>query len=140
MAYRLFDHTADIGIEASGETFADALADAARGLGEVVTGRQISYDAAEPLQFQIEAPDEESLIVAFLSELLWLLESTGILWCSGGVTVVAGGPGWILDADANGVAYDPIRHGVGTEIKAITYHDLSVVRKKQVTLRVILDI
>src|SRR5688572_4913953 len=89
--YRLVDHTADLAIEATGTTQEEVLAQAAVGLTEVVTGRPAHRVAPEQeIKFHIDAPDPEAMVVAFLSELLWLLESRDLLWLGGGVTV---GPG-----------------------------------------------
>lgn len=138
--YRLMDHTADLAIEADGEDLGAALAEAARAVTEVVTGRPPPQQADLEVVFTLEAPDEQALVVAFLSELLWILESQGILWCVGGATVEAGGPGWRVRAAGNGVLYDPHLHGHGVEVKAVTYHDLQVRRAATVQLRVVLDL
>lgn len=124
--HRLVDHTADLGIEATGASREEALEEAALALVQVVTG-QHAHAAAKPdeeLAFKIEAPDLGSLAVAFLSELLWLLESKELLWLGGGVRIEAISDGLRLTARGNGVRYDPARHGRGVEVKAVTYHGL----------------
>jgi SHS2 domain-containing protein len=121
--YRLLDHTADLMIEAEGPTRDAALGEAARALVRVVTGKDPHARPDQEVVFQVEAPDAGSLVVAFLSEVLWILESQGVLWLGGGVHIEEDG---ILRALArgNGVRYDPMRHGRGVEVKAVTYHAL----------------
>jgi SHS2 domain-containing protein len=141
--YRLVDHTADLAIEATGPTQEAVLADAALALTEVVTGKPAPQErAGQEMRFQIEAPDQAALAVAFLSELLWLLESRDMLWLGGAVTLSAGLDGTVrLEGRGQGVRYDPHRHGRGVEVKAVTYHDLVFGREgKEWRLWVLLDI
>jgi SHS2 domain-containing protein len=143
MAWRLWDHTADIGIDADGPDAESVLAHAARALTSVVTGRPDGLDlrAGTHHAFRVEAPDLESLAVAFLSELLWLMESKGLLWVSGGVTIGTDEAGLFAEGAANMVKFDTRLHGRGVEVKAITYHKLFYGRDgNQWRLRVVLDI
>lgn len=145
MPYRIFEHTADLGIEASGATAGDALADAALALTSILTGNTHPHLLGRPdreLAFTVEAPDRGALAVAFLSELLWHLESQDLLWVGGGVHVTDGADGTLrAEARGNGVVHDAARHGSGVEVKAVTYHGLEFGRKgKEWTLKVILDI
>lgn len=143
MAWSLWDHTADIGIDADGDGPDEALSFAARALTAIVTGKPdgLGLRGGTHETFRIEAPDHASAAVAFLSELLWLMESKGLLWVSGGVTMKPGGPGFVLEAAANMVRYDTRLHGHGVEVKAVTYHDLFFGRDGgRWRLRVVLDI
>lgn len=151
MTWRLVDHTADVAIECDGPTRGAVLADAATALACVVTGAPDprTWRADAVVEVSVEAPDEGALAVAWLSEVLWLLEEKGLLWVTGGVD--AGGAdagGWKAVASGNAVHYDPAVHGRGVEVKAITYHDLALARnrkpgahgRKAWHLRVVLDI
>jgi SHS2 domain-containing protein len=144
MPFRLVDHTADLAIEASGPTREAVLEEAALALTAVLTGRPGAH-AARPdreCSFRVDAPDEASLVVAFLSELLWLHESEDLLWLGGGVTVEAMGDGGLrLAAHGNAAVHDPVRHGRGVEVKAVTYHGLRFGREGAAwSLWVLLDI
>jgi len=129
MPYRLLDHTADLGIEASGETREEALGWAALGLTHVLTGRPQPQPATRPdreLVFFVEAPDLPALVVAFLSELLWYFESEDLLWIGGGVEFGKSDDGILrLDVRGNVCVMDAKAHGRGVEVKAVTYHDLA---------------
>jgi SHS2 domain-containing protein len=141
VAYRLLDHTADLLLEATGDTAGEALAEAGLGLAQVVSGRaphRLKPDTE--IAFRLEVPERPMAAVAFLAELLWVLESKGEMWIGGGVEVTEG-PMTILVAKGNGVKYDPAKHGRGVEVKAVTYHDLEFgPHGKAWRLRVILDI
>lgn len=144
--YRLVDHTADLAIEAEADTREAVLAEAALALTEVLTGRPAAPATMRPdreVRFQVDAPDEAALVVAFLSELLWLSESEDLLWLGGGVQVSLLDDGGLrLVARGNGARHDPIHHGRGVEVKAVTYHGLRFGRGKdgRWQLWVLLDI
>lgn len=126
--FRLVDHTADLAIAATGPSREAVLADAALGITAVLTGRPEVHALGAPdqeMHFVLEAPDAPSLLVAVLSELLWLHESEDLLWSGGGFTLstTAGGL-HRAEARGNGVRHDPARHGRGVEVKAVTYHGL----------------
>lgn len=131
--FRLVDHTADLAIEASGATRDEVLGEAALGLTAVLTGRDQPHHLGKPereVRFVVEAPDQDALVVAFLSELLWLHESEDLLWLGGGVHVEPGvGTMLRVVAKGNAVRHDPTRHGQGVEVKAVTYHGLRFGRK-----------
>ena len=147
--FRLVDHTADLAIEATGASREEVLGEAALALTQVLTGRPHVHEpgkAARPQQeisFHVDAPDEAALVVAFLSELLWLNESEDLIWLGGGVRVNPLDDGGLrLDAVGNAARHDPARHGRGVEVKAVTYHGLRFRRGRdgQWELWVLLDI
>ncbi len=143
--YRLLDHTADVGIEATGKTREETLEAAALGLTAVLTGREHPHVLGRPekeLAFFVEAPDAPALVVAFLSELLWHFESEDLLWLGGGVTIGSSHDAILrLDVRGNVLRHDPNRHGRGVEVKAVTYHDVAFQpHEGGWILRVLLDI
>lgn len=139
---RLVDHTADVAIEAEAEEPGACLAEAALALTELLAGRDPRELAPErEVAFTVEAPDAEALAVAFLAELVWLQQSEDLVWLGGGVTVAVEGPIWRATARGNGVRHDPLRHGRGVEVKAITYHNVRFARQgDRWDLRVVLDL
>jgi SHS2 domain-containing protein len=129
--FRLVDHTADLAIEAQAATREAVLEEAALGLTAVLTGKPHPHEIARlgrpdrEVSFRVDAPDEAALVVAFLSELLWLHESEDLLWLGGGVEITTLPDGSLrLGAHGNAVVHDPVRHGRGVEVKAVTYHGL----------------
>lgn len=145
MGFRLIDHTADLGIEATGASLEEVLADAARGMTAVLSGHLDPHALGRPdteVAFTVEAPDRVALMVAFLSELLWTFESQDLLWVGGGVRLGTGREGIArLEARGNAVRHDPARHGRGVEVKAVTYHEAALeAAGGRWRLRVLLDI
>lgn len=144
MSYRLVDHTADLAIESDAPDPGACLAEAARGLAEVLTGRPPDARLADrPMAFAVEAPDHVALAVAFLAELVWLMESEDLLWLQGGVRMTHAADGILrAEADGNGTRFEASRHGRGVEVKAVTYHQVRFEADARGTwhLRVLLDL
>lgn len=144
--YHIFEHTADLGIEATGPDAGATLAEAALALTTVITGREHVHDLGRPdreLRFVVEAPDRDAMAVAFLSELLWHFGSQDLVWLGGGVRMETTPDGLLrATAEGNAVVHDPTRHGQGVEVKAVTYHGLTFGPQSHGAwlLRVILDI
>ncbi len=143
MSWKLVPHTADVAIEAEGVDEGEALAAAGLALTSVMTGQDAPHalGSTQEVTFRIEAPDHESLAVAFLAELLWLSEAEGTLWTGGGVQVQTTDDGLVAVAGGNGVAFNQTSHGDGVEVKAVTYHNLLSARQGDSwRVRVLLDI
>jgi SHS2 domain-containing protein len=145
VGYTILEHTADLGIEATGATREEALEWAAFGLMQVITGKPQPHPATRPereLNFFVEAPDLPALVVAFLSELLWYDASEDLLWLGGGITFGTSQDGILrLDVRGNACMLDRKRHGQGVEVKAVTYHGIRFEpHGKEWLLRAYLDI
>lgn len=129
-SYRLFEHTADFGVEAEGPTLAALFAAAARGMFAVVTDPAMVRPARE-WPVAVSAPDLELLLHAFLDELLYLHLVWRVLVADLGPVEVrepaAGAEGQVR-AVARGEPLDPTRHELRVEIKAVTLHGLRVER------------
>jgi SHS2 domain-containing protein len=118
------DHTGDLGLDVSAPTLADLLAAAVLGLvdvivdGETVVGR-------DGRNVEVTAPDRELLLVRLLREVLYVYDVERWLPATVEVTVAAGTP-VSARAELRGERFDPARHEVKTEVKAVTYHALEV--------------
>ena len=120
--YEFFDHTADIGIKARGATLAELFTQMAQGLIELIA----EDSALEPQRtraIQLSAEDAESLLLAWLQELLFWFSTDRFLpveFSLDEVTPTA------LHGQLRGDTFDPARHTQGREVKAITQHLLEV--------------
>ncbi|MFQ6110897.1 MAG: archease [Nitrospinota bacterium] len=140
--YRLFETTADVGVEAWGKTLQELFANAARGLFDVICSGGPRHGAGDdrPLKFSVElrAEDLGGLLVGWLNELIYLQTVKGFLLRKVDFERLEQGE---LRATLWGESYDPRIHGAGVEVKAATYHRLEVAPEDQGwRCRVILDI
>jgi SHS2 domain-containing protein len=136
-AFETFEHTADIGLLARGRTLVELFANAADGLADLTVDRDGLADAIR-VQVSVSAEDREALMVAWLNELLYLLDTQRFVARRTQITALAATS---LRAKLFGDTIDPDRHTVRRMIKAATYHRLSLRRADGVwEARVILDL
>jgi SHS2 domain-containing protein len=137
MPYEIFEHTADVGIEARGASLPELFASAAEGMMSLLIDRR-AIRPAEHRELRVAADDLEGLLVDWLNELLVLLNADGFVPAGFEVTEVSEKN--VLVADVTGEPVDPARHHFRLDIKAATYHQVKVVKNSEWRARVILDV
>ena len=122
MGYRLIDHTADTGIALEAPTRSELFRQAALALFDQVVDRStVVYERR--VDVAVSGDDDAELLFNWLRELLYLWNGRGMLVRS--VDIADIGP-TTLAAQAAGEAFDGRRHAIRAEIKAVTYHRLTV--------------
>jgi len=133
------EHTADVKFHAFGETLEEAFGNAAVALFETMLDTSCIRSAVD-ITVDIEAEDAEALLYDFLSELLFVFDADGLALSEFDVSIQHNEK-WHLFAKCKGEPFDPSRHHSRTEVKAITFHELSVRRMDGgYELTVVLDI
>jgi SHS2 domain-containing protein len=122
--YKIFDHTADLGVEISGETQADLFSHAALALFDLLVDAR-GMEAAEFREIAIDGADITDLFVNFLREILYLFNGEGFVLTSCRIGRIDDRR---LTAKIRGGRYDARKHRVKTEIKAVTYHQAAVMK------------
>ena len=120
--YRWIDHTGDLGFEVEAGSLPALFEAAAAALLDIL----FEPDGVEPLEtceIHVEAADREELLVAFLGEILFLHEVEDRLFRR--VEVISE-PDRTVTARLFGETFDPGRHIIRRQIKAVTYHGLVV--------------
>jgi SHS2 domain-containing protein len=120
--FRILEHTADIGFEAFGATRAEVFANAARALVHLVVDLD-SIEPREEVRLQVEGADPPSLLVNWLSEILYRLDAEGWLFREFDFPSLQERS---LAAVLRGERLDRARHAVKLLVKAITYHQLAL--------------
>jgi len=132
-----FDHTADVGLAARADTLGELMEALAEGLTDVICDRA-TLSPAQRRQITVEAEDVEALAVDFLSEVLLAFEVGRFLLAEAKVSTATP---TTVTAELLGEPYDPARHDLKTEVKAVTYHQLKVAQDGDEWVgRVILDL
>ena len=135
--FHLLEHPSDLGIEASGPTIGEAFEQAALGLITVIAEAE-TIGAVEEHGLEITAQDYENLLVKWLSEILYLYDGEDFLLKEVRIRSIAPRK---LKARLFGEKYQPEKHRVRLDVKAITYHQLSIKRENgHTTIRVFFDI
>ena len=131
MRYKLTDHTADIGIRLSHKTLKGIFDDAAFALFDIlcdIKNVRTGFERA----ISVEAVNDEELLNEFLSMLLREFTVENNLLTNVEVKEIKATPeGKTLSAVILGEPYDAQRHTIKTEIKAVTFHNLSVKKTKE---------
>ena len=120
--YEIFEHTADLGLRMRAESLDELFADAGRALFSVIVANFDSVEPVQELSFRIEGDRRDDLLLDWLAELLHTFDTRRMLFCDFRVRVQKDG----LQATARGEPFDPDRHQLDMEVKAITYHGLKV--------------
>lgn len=125
--YRILEHTADIGFEAFGATRQEVFANAARALIHLIVDLEV-ISLREELPIQVEGTDASSLLVNWLSEILYLHDAEGWLFRDFEIHSL---DDHSLAALARGERFDRARHQAKLLVKAITYHQLALEQTAQ---------
>jgi SHS2 domain-containing protein len=117
--FRLLDHEADIGFEICGRGQTELFSHAGAALFSLIT----DTDTIEArFTRHITINNGEELLVVFLNELLYLWDTEKFIPRTFSV-VMEGGR---LEADITGETFDPDKHSVYKEVKAVTYHKFTI--------------
>lgn len=122
--YRIFDHTADLGLEIYGHTIEELFANAAYALSDVTTNVQ-SVASREERALSIDGSDRTDVFVNFLREILYLINGEGLVLKTCRIDAMTPHS---VTATVVGEAFVSGRHVVKAEIKAITYHQAEVLQ------------
>src|SRR3569623_2256153 len=135
--YELFEHTADLGLRAEAADLDTLFGEMATALVTAIVEDLAAVRPAIDAVIEIVGEDREYLLFDWLKELLHRFDDEQMLFCRFDVRVRDDG----LSATAWGEPFDPDRHALGHEVKAITYHELKGVRVEDGWLaEVIVDI
>lgn len=120
--FREIDHTGDLGIEVEAPDLDTLYARAAWGMFALLTDmRTVAPKHSE--RVEVEAADREALMVRWLSELNYRHLTRRRLYCTFEIEERTDRR---LAATVRGEPFDPERHPLYTEIKAVTFHGLEI--------------
>jgi len=122
--YELFDHTADLGLRVRATDLNTLFAEAAACLFSAVLEDIGSVRPAQSVAVELAGTDREFILFDWLRDLLLRFDADHMVFGQFAVHVHDDG----LTATAWGEPLEPERHLLAHEVKAITYHELKVVR------------
>ena len=120
--FRVLEHTADIGFEAFGATRSEVFANAGRALMHLMVDLE-AIVPREEVWLRAEASDMPSLLVNWLSEILYRFDAEGTLFRDFEFDELTEHS---LAAMARGEKFDRRRHQLKLMVKAVTYHQLEL--------------
>ena len=120
--HELFEHTADLGLRATAPDLDALFAEMAACLVSAMVEDPAGVRPVQEVRIELTGANREFLLFDWLKELLLRFETDHMLFASFEVHTTESG----LTATARGEPYDPERHVLAHEVKAITYHELKV--------------
>lgn len=126
MPYELLDHQADVGLQATGPTLAEALADGVRGMLSLMVDRE-TVQPRDVVEISASGSDPGSLYVDLLNAVLAAKDINGHFFDD--ITIrrlEEQDDEWELNGWLSGEPVDLSRHAVDSDVKAATYGGLLV--------------
>jgi SHS2 domain-containing protein len=120
--HEIFEHTADLGLRVRAGSFALLCEEAARGLTGVIAGDTAAIRPVVTETIFVAGTEPIWLLFDLLSELLAAFDLRRMLFAECRVSRTPEG----LRAECRGETFDPARHQLAHEVKAITQHELDV--------------
>ena len=120
--YEPISHTGDLGMVVYGRDLPELFAHAAWAMFDLMSDAT-TIRPQQAVTLSLEATDLADLLVRWLGELLYLYDTQRFLCCAATFTTLEPTR---LTATVQGETFDPARHPIDTEIKAVTYHQIAV--------------
>eukprot|EP00906_Rhabdomonas_costata_P018741 RCo027326 len=139
--YEFLDHTADVQIHSWGVVVEEAFEFAALAMFDYMTERRtVDIDESCTYDFTVNGHDWESLLFAFMDEVLYHFHGDGVAARELKVTQLDR-ENFTISARGWGEKFNLAKHPQGTEIKAITFSNMQIWEKDDRTdIFVIVDI
>jgi len=136
--YRILPHTADGKFQAYGRTLEEAFGNAALAMASLMW----DWRAVEPAvrhDVRISGIDREQLLVKFLGEVIYLLETRRFLLARvDGLRIRREPGGFALEAALAGETLSS-RHELFGDVKAVTYNEMRIEACDGFTVQVVVD-
>lgn len=120
--FEYLDISGDAGLRIYGKGLPDLFVNAARGLYSLITDTG-SIRVDKTIQVIAAGETTESLLIAFLNELVFYLDAEGFI---GRDIEIKSLKAESVEATVSGEEFDPDRHERRLLIKAATYHNITV--------------
>ena len=120
--FEVIDHTADIGIVAYGADIKQVFTNAAIGLCNLIIDTD-SISETTQRDLELSSQDTESLLVEWLNELIYVFDVERLAFKSFAIDQLSNNH---IKARCFGEKINPQQHVLKREIKAATYHMLTV--------------
>lgn len=154
--FEFLEHTADLKFIAYGKTLDSCFENSALAMFSAIVDLD-SVNVEKKEDIEIEAEELEILLHDWLSELLFLFTTKNLIFKNFNVSIKKilrckiltrntsycdkKNKNYKLIATASGEEFDPKRHSIKAEVKAITYHEMVVEKKGDIwTAQVVCDV
>ncbi|WP_042662717.1 archease [Haloferax sp. ATB1] len=119
MGFTLRDHTADVAVEADGESLGAVFAAVADGLTAAMCDDPA--ETGDRFSFAVRAEGREALLFDYLDQLIYERDVRGVLPAAHEAAVRREGDEWVVEASARGVPFADVD---ARDVKAVTYSEM----------------
>lgn len=122
MSFDLRAHTADVAVEATGDTLGGVFAAVADGLTAAMC--EDVPEVGDRFEFEVRAESRDALLFDYLDQLIYERDVRGVLPAFHEAEVYNPDEGdgeWVVDASARGVPFDAVD---ARDVKAVTYSEM----------------
>lgn len=138
--FHFITHTADIAVEIRASTIERLFSYSADAWKSTVLEKSASECPFE-LHLRLEANSAEELLVEFLSELNFYLFTRKLVFSKIKTLQIETGETPDLKCTAYFEDFNPVKHIIKTEIKAVTFHQMNIEHKENIfTTKIVFDI
>ncbi len=140
MKYKFLEHTADTMFEAYGKTLEELFENCALATEEIMV-KLSTIKAKEHYEITLDSDSAEELLYDFLSELIFIKDTEGLLFNNFEVVILHKNKKYELLAKCEGDFINRKRHELADDAKAVTKHQFEIKQEKDKWIaRVIVDI
>ena len=122
MAFNTIEHTADLAVRVTAREFSALFSESAAAMTSLMVHPE-TLSAKETIPVAVEGEDRVDLLINWLRELLYLWHGRELLVAKSEILEIGESN---LRARIRCDRYDPNRHEISHELKAVTYHDARV--------------
>jgi SHS2 domain-containing protein len=123
MSYELREHTADVAVEAAGDTLSETFAAVADGMAAAMC--EDVPEGGGRLGVSVTAENREALLFDYLDRLIYERDVQSVLPVDNGATASRDRGTWRVEASFRGV---PLADVTARDLKAVTYSDMDISR------------
>ncbi|MCM8783955.1 MAG: archease [Candidatus Omnitrophica bacterium] len=135
--YRLISHTADLGIEVYGRSLEEIFLNSAYALFDLITELE-RVSAKDKIELTIASEDQNELLINWLRRLHSYYAIDEYLFRNFQILQLTSNE---IKGFAEGEKFNPQRHILKKEIKAVTYHQIEIRKKENLyTTQIIFDV
>lgn len=126
--FEYLEHTADVKFRAYGSTLEEAFASAAEAMFTAMIDLK-SVSLKNDIMIKLEAESLEILLNDWLSELLFQMDANYLVFGKFEVLKLNERDGkFLIEAKASGEQIDLKKHKFHLQVKAVTYHDMTIIK------------
>jgi SHS2 domain-containing protein len=123
MPYEEIEHTADLAMRVRGKDMAQLLKHAAEGMLHL-SAVQTKSGKGSKVRVELQSPDREQLLVVWLEELLFGIETRAVGYRDFDIRIVE-------DTRCEASMQEIELESIGKHIKAVTFHDLRIIATQE---------